>query len=154
MLIRERREQKNLSLKQLAEMLDVSSAALSRWETGKRPLPEGRYEQIAAALDLEMDMLAGEKRFARQSDLNAWRDLIWEDDTLTANSMLVLLWMSRKTRKVDGKAAYLGDIEGTIRLVRNLTSDQVVDAWPEATSSPYVEIDKDGVIFFTFPAQH
>lgn len=154
MLVRERREELGMSLKDLANDLGVSSAALSKWERGVQPLPEGRYEAIAKALQLDVGALAGGTRLAKEADLNAWRDLVWDDQSLHANTMLVLLWISRKTRTVDGLAAYLGDVEGASKLVRNLTAEQVAQAWPDAMRSPYVQQDADGVVFFTFPAEH
>lgn len=156
MRVRERREELEMSQRELANALGVSAAVLSRWESGKQPVPEGRYEQIAAALRLEVPALLGDARYARPSEMEAWRDLVFDEQTISPEAQLILLWISRKSRTVDGVAAYIGSPRHAARLVRNLTEDEVVKAWPDVLASPYVEGDavNEGFLRFTFPTQH
>ncbi len=60
-LIAEKRREKNMTQKQLAEMLYVSDKAVSRWETG-RGFPEITIlEELAAALDISTaELIKGE----------------------------------------------------------------------------------------------
>ena len=60
--IRDLRKEKNLTQQQLAELINVSDKAVSRWETG-RGLPDiGNLEDLSEALDVSVaEMLKGER---------------------------------------------------------------------------------------------
>ncbi|MBQ3379178.1 MAG: helix-turn-helix domain-containing protein [Clostridia bacterium] len=59
MRIREERERNGIAQKDLAKMLNVSSAALSQWETGKRDPSPDMILKIADILEVTVDALYG-----------------------------------------------------------------------------------------------
>lgn len=59
--IQKRRIEKNISLRRMAELIDVSPSYLSRIETGKVPAPaEAVIKSLAYQLDLHPDALLAE----------------------------------------------------------------------------------------------
>ncbi len=59
--IAEQRKNKNMTQKQLAEKLDVSDKAVSKWETGRSLPDNGIILNVCKALDISVnDLLAGE----------------------------------------------------------------------------------------------
>ena len=59
--IREARRAKDLSQEKLAEILDVSSQAVSNWEAGKSMPDTDRLAALAKALDISLDALLAEE---------------------------------------------------------------------------------------------
>jgi transcriptional regulator with XRE-family HTH domain len=51
-IIRNKREEKGMLLRQLAAMIDMDTAILSKVERGERKARKGQVEKIAKALDL------------------------------------------------------------------------------------------------------
>ena len=156
MQVRERRKELGLTQSELAARLEVTGAAISSWERGEKPVPEGRYRDLADALELSVSQLVGEKRYAREGELGSWRDMVFDETTVHPHAQLLLLWLSRKSRTVDGVAAYVGSMEHAATLVHALDIEQVRKAWPHVLSSDYVEEDSASpdVLYFTFPIEH
>ena len=53
MRLRELRERRGMSQRQLASLLKVSPSMVTQWECGRRALPIVRVTQVAAALRVE-----------------------------------------------------------------------------------------------------
>lgn len=156
MIVRERRKQLGLTQGQLGDRLGVSGQAVSNWERSVEPIPEARFRDLAEALEMSVSQIVGEKRYVRESELDRWRDMVFDEATVHPHAQLLLLWISRKSRVVDGVATYIGSVEHAATLVRSLDLEQVKKAWPHLLSSDYVEEDQasPGVLMFTFPAEH
>lgn len=157
MLVREARKARGMTQQELAEALDVTGAAISAWENGKKPIPAGRYQDIANALHMDVAEIVAEKRYARPHEMEAWRQIVHEDDALSPWPQIVLLRISRKARTVDGKSAFIGGMHGAQLAVRALDEGEMKSIWPAVLESSYVEIDPDGdddVLLFTFPTEH
>lgn len=60
--IREQRTEKGLTLKNLADKLDVQYQTIQAWESGKRMPKEETIQKIAGALGVTADYLAGRTR--------------------------------------------------------------------------------------------
>ncbi len=57
MRIRELRQEKNISQKDLADAIGVTASVLSRYESGQIPVPQDRLMAIASALDVDYAVL-------------------------------------------------------------------------------------------------
>lgn len=53
-LIKTQRVQRNLSVRELADLTGVSSAAISRWESGKRVPSVESFNKVMTALGAEL----------------------------------------------------------------------------------------------------
>ncbi len=68
--LRKRREELNMSQRQIAELLNVSESAYQKWEKGKNEPPPSTLEMIAGKLDIPIQDFfgngaEGEKRYER-----------------------------------------------------------------------------------------
>lgn len=73
--IREQRIERGMTLKCLADKLDVQYQTIQAWESGKRTPKEETIQKIAKALDVTADYLAGRTRgphtrIATQEDID------------------------------------------------------------------------------------
>lgn len=80
-LIRPIRESKNISQKELAEVVGISAAHLSGLESGKKNLNNHLLERISNALDVEPQALIG------SDDSKAWANLMSAVASLTDDDL-------------------------------------------------------------------
>lgn len=59
------REEKNLSIRDLASALDISKSSISQWENCKNDITLGALKKIANYFDVDMNWLIGEKEERR-----------------------------------------------------------------------------------------
>ena len=77
-MIRQLREQKNLTQEELAERLHVSGKAVSKWETGQGLPDISLLEPIAKALDISMiELFAGQNVVNRNRAFNMLRSVFY-----------------------------------------------------------------------------
>ena len=76
-LIRKLREEAGLSQKQLAEMINVSAYAVSKWENGRGMPDISLLESLAHALDISIEELVmGEEKAMTQNKDESLQQLI------------------------------------------------------------------------------
>lgn len=131
-LIKEKREEKHLTQKQLAELLFVSEKTVSKWETG-RGLPDVSFlPALAGALGLSVaELMSGKQRLNANRSANVLKgkfyvcpicgNVLFSLGELSASCCGVGL-IAEEAEKTDGIAFPSGD-EISVRIPSPMTKD-------------------------------
>lgn len=144
MVLRQKRKEAGLTLVELAERLDVSHTAISLWERGKQQIPEGRYRQIADALDFEVAELTGVRRYVQtDAELLEWFRSMASDPDVPELAKTILLHigeLARPALNVDELKviSFHGDVDRLTGRVKSFDPSVMIDSWDAALDSVYL----------------
>lgn len=139
------RERKNLSQEALAEQLDVSRQAVSKWENDSS-IPQGvNRELLSQILDLDVELLKTEESVGNKKKLIWVGWLGWAVALVAVCLLCIVLTGQNRPAEVAGSDT---QIQKTIKSVRFFDSDQnevVAEAlWYNAANIESILIQWDG----------
>lgn len=140
--IRERRKELDMTLQELGEALPrpVSHASISKWERGKAPVPEDRIHELAEALNMSVEDLAGGHRFVTDEDMAyQWVQRVLKSENLSKHARLVLVHLPVMSKAVEGVWQFNGSLEDIAEEALNLELDEIKAVWDEVLASGLVE---------------
>lgn len=147
MLVKERRSDKKLSQAAFGKQLDppVTQGVISAWETGREPIPEARYEQIAKVLDLTVEELQGITCYVSDvSEYDEWSRAILR----TERDLRLVVTLQALTMFCDDQHVAGVTIEAIANAVPGLDLEDVRAVWSRVLASPFVE--RRGVAEWSF----
>lgn len=155
MIVAERRKEKGLSQKDLAEEIGVSRGRVGQWEAGVDHIPEHHLQTIARILEMDVAEIVGASRPIRgESDHREWRQMVWKDHSLDGTVQTILMFLTEMLVKPD-EVRFSGTQQRIAENINSLTLQDVQDAWPALLESGYVrrETDAEWVLLLVFPGQ-
>lgn len=135
-MLKERLETKKMTQVQLAEAIGVAQPTVSRWLTGKEPVPESRYEALCSILDINMEaMIDGCEHVRSTEQIERWR-LDVMSNTPSRSAMVVLMTFPAFMRP-SGEVHVVE--EDVAALIPSFEVEDVRDAWESVLNSPFVK---------------
>ncbi len=94
------RQEKDLTLKELADILGVSEATVSRWENGKSEIRGKNLKKLSAFFDVSESYLLGYVDYKEDIPIGGLVSAIFQEFSSTGYStLLAMKYLSRKRQK-------------------------------------------------------
>ena len=136
-IISAQRKKLGLTQEQLAQKLDVTNQAVSKWETDQSCPDVAMLPRLADLFEISMDELFGEEPTVRETV----QDLPWEDD----DAFRIVLYQGRKLlRKSKNAKQYTFTYEGPVRDIYCDLNIECGSIGGSVTAGGYVECEEVG----------